>query len=370
MASGESASQRAAAARATAERYRVRADRADRAAGDWARGAQGETALAKVMAPLAGDGCYHLDDRRFPGSSANLDHVLVGPAGVFVIDAKSWTGDIKVEGKSLRQDGRRRDTHVERLRLQATELAGVLEELMGARRPPVYPVMCFVGGTGIAALAPLDRVHLLNSGDLVGFIRGFPRRFDQASVDQVMRGLLDRLPARTAPAASGRTAEATKPPEELVVFLQPWVKHGQRRLYVKADDGSDVGFLNLVTGEVHASAEAWKPVLAQLLPHYVMEGAGTIRAEQLSGAARGVFRRFLDAMIGRAERAPQRPLLAAYHWKNYGKDRLYLHRFDPTGEKQELGWFDLESGGARSRDPKARPILGYCGERFRDFVAH
>ncbi len=45
-----------------------------------------------------------LHDRRIPGSRANIDHIAVGPAGVFVIDAKRYQGrpQLRVEGGILR----------------------------------------------------------------------------------------------------------------------------------------------------------------------------------------------------------------------------------------------------------------------------
>jgi hypothetical protein len=36
-----------------------------------------------------------LHDRRIPGTKTNIDHVVVGPAGVFVVDAKHYTGAVE-----------------------------------------------------------------------------------------------------------------------------------------------------------------------------------------------------------------------------------------------------------------------------------
>jgi hypothetical protein len=35
-----------------------------------------------------------LHDLAVPGSPANIDHLVIGPSGVFVIDSKQWTGSI------------------------------------------------------------------------------------------------------------------------------------------------------------------------------------------------------------------------------------------------------------------------------------
>jgi hypothetical protein len=129
-------------------------------------------------------------------------------------------------------------------------------------------------------------------------------------------------------------------------------------------DGSEIGYLNLTTGEVHASEDSWNPVLARLLPHYVADKAGA-QTEELSGAARGMFRRFLDAMLGRQQHEKQAPppMLAAYRWRNYGKERLYLKHLN-AGVMQDLGWVDLKGDRLQADAPGATPILVYCRSRI------
>src|SRR4051794_39616386 len=49
-----------------------------------------------------------LNDRRVPGTRGNIDHIVVAPAGVFVVDAKNYRGriDIRDRGWFLRPDHR------------------------------------------------------------------------------------------------------------------------------------------------------------------------------------------------------------------------------------------------------------------------
>jgi hypothetical protein len=56
----------------------------------WARGAAGEEKLAKRLDDLREQGVLMLHDRRIPNSKANIDHIAVSSAGVFVIDAKRY----------------------------------------------------------------------------------------------------------------------------------------------------------------------------------------------------------------------------------------------------------------------------------------
>lgn len=55
----------------------------------WQSGAVGERKLAEKLAGL-GDTVVALHDRRVPKGRANIDHVVIGPAGVYVIDAKRY----------------------------------------------------------------------------------------------------------------------------------------------------------------------------------------------------------------------------------------------------------------------------------------
>lgn len=58
----------------------------------WATGAVGEERLGRRLDAAAGPLVRVLHDRRIPRSRANLDHLVVCPTGVFVVDAKRYQG--------------------------------------------------------------------------------------------------------------------------------------------------------------------------------------------------------------------------------------------------------------------------------------
>ena len=99
-------------ARESARRQRAKAQRLLRSAEMWERGADGEAATAQVLQTLP-PGWVVLHDLRWPGRRfANIDHVVIGPPGVFVIDSKNWSGRIDVRHDVLRQNGRQREKAV------------------------------------------------------------------------------------------------------------------------------------------------------------------------------------------------------------------------------------------------------------------
>jgi hypothetical protein len=116
----------------------------------WAIGAEGEERLAAELATVPN--LLMLHDRKIPGTKANIDHIVIGPAGVFVVDAKNHAGRIEIRdrGGLFRTDHRltvgRRDQSA--LADGSLWQAGLVEAVLADRQlvpmPPVVPVLCFL----------------------------------------------------------------------------------------------------------------------------------------------------------------------------------------------------------------------------------
>jgi hypothetical protein len=63
----------------------------------WRRGAAGERRTAQLLDPLEQHGWVVLHDLAVPHSQANIDHVVIGPGGVFVIDSKQYRGRLQLD---------------------------------------------------------------------------------------------------------------------------------------------------------------------------------------------------------------------------------------------------------------------------------
>src|SRR3954451_7201780 len=115
----------------------------------WAIGAAGEEKVAAELATVPG--LKVLNDRRVPGTRGNIDHIVIAPAGVFVVDAKNYRGRIEIRdrGGFLTTDERlyvgRRDCSrlVDGLLRQLDPVRAALRDTVGV---PVTPVLCFVDG--------------------------------------------------------------------------------------------------------------------------------------------------------------------------------------------------------------------------------
>jgi hypothetical protein len=64
----------------------------------WRRGAAGEHRTARLLSRLERHGWMVLHDLAVPGSRATLDHLVIGPGGVFVIDSKQYRGRLRLDG--------------------------------------------------------------------------------------------------------------------------------------------------------------------------------------------------------------------------------------------------------------------------------
>ncbi len=103
----------------------------------WRVGAAGEERVAQALTALvdAGHG-YALHDRRVPGKRSNIDHLFVGAAGVYVIDAKRYkNADVSVERtgglfspvvETLKIGGRRKNDLVDAVLRQCDVVRGAL----------------------------------------------------------------------------------------------------------------------------------------------------------------------------------------------------------------------------------------------------
>jgi hypothetical protein len=129
-------------ARELAQRQRAKAERLTRSAALWERGAEGEEATAGALARLPSETWTVFHDEKWPGRPyANVDHIVVGPPGVFVIDSKNWSGRVEVKDGVLRQNGRSRDTSV----AAAVEAGQAVAGLVPLLKPQlVHPTLCFV----------------------------------------------------------------------------------------------------------------------------------------------------------------------------------------------------------------------------------
>jgi hypothetical protein len=152
----------------------------------WQRGAHGERHTARLLDRLPRDGYVVFHDLAVPGSPANVDHLVIGPTGLFVIDSKQWTGSVHQSADGLAWHNHcRLDRTIDTVRWEAEALG----RLLGTRPAALLCVHgAHVQGGGLdtqgVAIVP---AHLLRSA------LGYDRVLSDADVDLLATTAWTRL---------------------------------------------------------------------------------------------------------------------------------------------------------------------------------
>lgn len=141
-----------------------------RSADRFEKGAAGEEETALALGELPAEDWAVFHDVRWPDRKlANIDHVVVGPPGVFVVDTKNWSGTISLRDGVLRSSGYRRDNTVANVAEAALAVARLVTDV-----PPhaVVPLLCFVNQRPLAGWA--HDVAVCTTANVVDMLRSRP----------------------------------------------------------------------------------------------------------------------------------------------------------------------------------------------------
>ncbi|WP_228389295.1 nuclease-related domain-containing protein [Cumulibacter manganitolerans] len=161
----------------------------------WATGAVGEARLGGHLDALVSDSLAVLHDRRVPGSRANIDHIAITRAGVWVIDAKRYKGRprLRIEGGLLRPRvdklivGRRDCTRLVDGALKQVQLVrGIVGDI------PVTGALCFVDADWpmIGGAFTISGVQVLWPKRLAKLLAGAEGTVDVPAVRELIAGRL------------------------------------------------------------------------------------------------------------------------------------------------------------------------------------
>ena len=144
------------------------------------QGIEGEKAVGQFLERLRVDGYQVFHDIVGPGF--NVDHVLIGRAGVFTIETKTWSKPAKGDARITFANGRlRAGTHepdrdpITQARAQATWLRNVLAESTG-KQFSVMPVIAFPGWFVEQPAQRLTDIWVLEPKALPAFLEQEPLR--------------------------------------------------------------------------------------------------------------------------------------------------------------------------------------------------
>ena len=138
----------------------------------WYQGAVGEIAVGKLLAKL-GPEWVVLHAVPVGDRGADIDHVLIGPPGVFTLNTKNHTGQpVWVAGRTLMVGGHRQP-HIPKAFHEATRVEKILSAATGTP-VPVSSVLVLVGPRGVTIREEAAGVAVVTDRQLLRWLHRRP----------------------------------------------------------------------------------------------------------------------------------------------------------------------------------------------------
>jgi Nuclease-related domain len=137
----------------------------------WRRGAAGERRTARRLVPLERHGWAVLHDLAIPGSPANIDHLVIGPGGVVVIDTKQYRGRLRLDQYGMVWHGRHLLVSALRKVLLAADQA---DQVLGIAELQVGAVVAVHGASIPYGVLQADGVTVVPARRVADLLRALP----------------------------------------------------------------------------------------------------------------------------------------------------------------------------------------------------
>lgn len=166
-------------------------DKLDKESDNHRKGAIGENIVGEVLRKFPDAFCV-INDLKTP--FGNLDHVVIGPTGVFVLDTKNWRGVVSADGKGeLLLNGR--PTTKREIRTFTARLMNVREKvkLLAPGPDPFHTgLFVFTSARTEAKWGTTGNVHCMDENRLHEYIidKDYGKHLSPEAVDQISRAFL------------------------------------------------------------------------------------------------------------------------------------------------------------------------------------
>ena len=158
----------------------------------WRTGAFGEERTGELLGPLEAEGFRIIHDRLIPRSRANIDHIVVGPPGIFIVETKNYERKLSRGQK-------------ERFAAQAKREAAAVARVVSP--VSVTPLICVHRADLGWFKVRVDGVRIVSPKELIRVLRKAPELLVPAEVarlaDQIDKSLMPAV-GGTSPAIAGQ----------------------------------------------------------------------------------------------------------------------------------------------------------------------
>ena len=204
-------------------------------------GAVGEETVGARLGKLDRSNWLVLHDIVLNEKGTNLDHLVIGPPGVFSLNTKHHSKAKVVVNERSFVNGYR-ENYLPVAAHEAANVARILEAAAGFA-VHVTPMIVVMGAYLEVRSAPVD-VFVVRRKDLPKWFLRLPPRLARDQMRELMR-------------AAGRPSTwKSSSPGQPSLTVKPWNRHGLKRLYVNDPTGKSLGFRDEVSGEIHVSNPA------------------------------------------------------------------------------------------------------------------
>lgn len=147
----------------------------------WRKGALGERFNGWLLDRLP-EGWHALHDIPVGTNGANIDHLVIGPAGVFTVNTKNLSGRIWLAARTLRVNGRMTD-YLPSATSEARRAARLLEKALG-RPITVKPVLSIIADDWTIRDQPSD-VHVAAPRGVKKWLLDLPAALTARDVNEI-----------------------------------------------------------------------------------------------------------------------------------------------------------------------------------------
>jgi hypothetical protein len=156
-------------------------------------GIEGERAVVEALKELD-DSYYLINDLMAGRGRGNIDHILLSPRGILVIETKNYTGDVRCDGDRWRKKGSRRLYDIPSVSKQAINNAKYLSGLIHRKLDMTMFVspICVFTNPYVELKVRKPTIPVLRLAQLVRFIEEIqpPARLTDNEIQAISRCIL------------------------------------------------------------------------------------------------------------------------------------------------------------------------------------
>ncbi|GII84091.1 hypothetical protein Ssi03_20810 [Sphaerisporangium siamense] len=164
----------------------------------WRRASAAERRTEAQLKKLERNGYLTLHARGFPGSDAQIDHLVVGPTGVYAVDSEKWDKRLPVRVQSHRKlfhGPFNQKPRLDEARWEASQAGELIGKALG-REITVVPSLAIYGPAIPWKILNIREVDVFDGSRVRKWITNRERSLTEEEIEQIFAAAEQVLPAR------------------------------------------------------------------------------------------------------------------------------------------------------------------------------